>query len=1122
MSSSSKGQDALDEPQNLQRFMISYLPSMLARAFAAMLCLLLQTPRSGAEEEPLQPSPHFSFLLDHLAWYSTDVVVASEGEKVDGKLKVLEVWRGSLKPGMELSVPALARFSNPGERFLLGEWSLQRIGVPPNVLTGERIVLFLRESNGHADDETDLIRSGKRLWEPTAAHVGRVFGTEAGKTPSSVAWIKEGCAFCFRWTETTPLNIHGRILKRRREGEPKQTPARARRTGIPALSTHPASESLMRAKVVEFSGLGKPDGELVVVPNGAEDAKNETARARFKVVLPTDGGFSLFAKKGNPFLPSKPALETRLRKDGPRAMVADLTARGEVVAPFLVNFLEQELAFWNVQSRIHPLQDLNPYWWNGWGISDRDEEAIAALWRRYVITREIVHALGSMEHRAAREVIEHLHTVWKQAPGVFEDADPLHRLTHICQAVLWRLEHGKDQARILEGEAWLKRAGDLGKQPDQRFLAALMAARAIGFVGFGREEQPDSFRQRYPVLLDRGSPLYRRAKEQATQLARVPRPVLQSPAGRFCAWAENGESLVTTDYNHRLGIWHLATERKMAGLASFSPIHAVVLPNGGNTLAFTLKDRTFRRWDYTDDRSQPTLLQRDHTFAPTFSPDGKTLAALGPGDKRLRLWDYQTGEPAQPLEGQDESSHLWRAGNLAFSPDGAYLAGGSSQPVWDLKSRRRIRHLEGHEGESSIVTFSPNGKFLVSGGTDGKINLWHVEDGWKKETLAVDLGSVQRLAISPNSKILAFAHRLEERNTIRVWDLEAKREIHVLPPNRRVMKWLSFSPDGKLLGTDAVIWALDSEKEQGPRNLAGYLAEDWFGMKSDAEPAGGPLGPQSLHPFIVPTDSHLALLQRKVEPLTLIRHYAEAGNWNAALNLFSRLADEESKKTASALFINWLKRDVSNKSITPALASFRRGQLSTTLDPSHLASPGYEDLNTAVDAIHSSPATQILSQRTAEDSGKRVAGKIPRADLPKGGFASKRIAKESPVLYYSISQAPLDRNPENEGKAAGIYKSHDGGATWTLQTREDVSSLLIHPDTGMLYAVFCTGELRVAMSEDGEKWRVIFVPENPNGWLRIHFESVPRGRIRVRMIHQVGRDYTWKAMDDNYDRWAKL
>ena len=125
------------------------------------------------------------------------------------------------------------------------------------------------------------------------------------------------------------------------------------------------------------------------------------------------------------------------------------------------------------------------------------------------------------------------------------------------------------------------------------------------------------------------------------------------------------------------------------------------------------------------------------TFCVAFSPDGKWLAAgrgsytdlNEPGE--VKIWDTQTWRETVTLEGHTKC--VW---SVAFSHDALRLASaggnrdGLGKPnsgeiiIWDLTIGQELLALRGHSGCVHGVSFSPNGKVLVSGSADGSIRLW--------------------------------------------------------------------------------------------------------------------------------------------------------------------------------------------------------------------------------------------------------------------------------------------------------------------------------------------------------------------------------------------------------------
>jgi hypothetical protein len=57
-------------------------------------------------------------MLDLSAWEATDIVVATEAGLAEGKLSVLEAWKGGLVAKDALVIPELRRFADEGSRTI--------------------------------------------------------------------------------------------------------------------------------------------------------------------------------------------------------------------------------------------------------------------------------------------------------------------------------------------------------------------------------------------------------------------------------------------------------------------------------------------------------------------------------------------------------------------------------------------------------------------------------------------------------------------------------------------------------------------------------------------------------------------------------------------------------------------------------------------------------------------------------------------------------------------------------------------------------------------------------------------------------------------------------------------
>jgi WD40 repeat protein len=70
------------------------------------------------------------------------------------------------------------------------------------------------------------------------------------------------------------------------------------------------------------------------------------------------------------------------------------------------------------------------------------------------------------------------------------------------------------------------------------------------------------------------------------------------------------------------------------------------------------------------------------------------------------------------------------AGHIAFSPDGSLLAaGGDRLAVFDTRSWAVLWQVDAHDGGVFHLDFSPDGRSIVTTGSDGFIRLWDTRDG---------------------------------------------------------------------------------------------------------------------------------------------------------------------------------------------------------------------------------------------------------------------------------------------------------------------------------------------------------------------------------------------------------
>ena len=186
------------------------------------------------------------------------------------------------------------------------------------------------------------------------------------------------------------------------------------------------------------------------------------------------------------------------------------------------------------------------------------------------------------------------------------------------------------------------------------------------------------------------------------------------------------------------------------------------------------------------------------------SPDGKLLAAAGERGT-LVLFNASSGILLHRLEGHDpKADDLVDVNSVVFDPQGRWLfSGGDDGRIirWALPSGEKLGEWPAPDSVHALALSPPDGATLASGGKDGKIILWNVADGKKMLTLKGHTDSIaypDGLAFSADGSRLASA---SFDTTARIWDWRKGKSLFTLENHSKDVEAVVFSPDGKLLAT---------------------------------------------------------------------------------------------------------------------------------------------------------------------------------------------------------------------------------------------------------------------------------------------------------------------------------
>lgn len=172
----------------------------------------------------------------------------------------------------------------------------------------------------------------------------------------------------------------------------------------------------------------------------------------------------------------------------------------------------------------------------------------------------------------------------------------------------------------------------------------------------------------------------------------------------------------------------------------------------------------------------------------------------GEADHRGIEWHYLRHQLRPPLETFD--GHAGPVWNVAYSPDGKWLASGGTDGarVWDVATRQVVRRLDAGDAEVNAVLFSPDGVRLFTAQADGRLCVWDATTGAKLHVKSILKGEIENICQSADGRYLAAA---DLNHQVVVYDVNDHRVIAIpdAPGKKDVARKIAFAPSGELLAT---------------------------------------------------------------------------------------------------------------------------------------------------------------------------------------------------------------------------------------------------------------------------------------------------------------------------------
>jgi WD40 repeat protein len=277
----------------------------------------------------------------------------------------------------------------------------------------------------------------------------------------------------------------------------------------------------------------------------------------------------------------------------------------------------------------------------------------------------------------------------------------------------------------------------------------------------------------------------------------------------------DGRRVLTASEDGTVRQWDPATGKPIGPALAAGALHATAVysPNGRWLAATGIG----RLWDADTGAVRFDLPHPARVLVVAFSPDSRQVLT-GCSDRKARLWDVATGKLVSEPFAEHERELWW----VAFSPDGKTLLVGDGM-TFQLRNASthkliaqglkpyHLRHTPWHAGRGCL--FSPDGRTVLTGYTDGSAQLWDAATGDPLGPPLAHGAKIESVAFAPDGHTILTAGS----GMVRLWPRdEAARRNKVggeLAVDASFARWpsalkhqgwetsLAFSPDGRTLAT---------------------------------------------------------------------------------------------------------------------------------------------------------------------------------------------------------------------------------------------------------------------------------------------------------------------------------
>lgn len=179
------------------------------------------------------------------------------------------------------------------------------------------------------------------------------------------------------------------------------------------------------------------------------------------------------------------------------------------------------------------------------------------------------------------------------------------------------------------------------------------------------------------------------------------------------------------------------------------------------------------------------------------------------------LWELPTFTNIHTLSISQE-----KISSVAISPSGEWLAFGARRLgqllVWEWQSESYILKQQGHYFDMNTIAYAPDGQTIATGGDDGKLKVWSVQNGFCFVTFSEHTAPIMDIMFAKHGSVL-FSASLD--GTVRAFDLVRYRNFRTFTsPSPVQFSCIAVDPSGEVVAAgstdtfEVFMWSVQTGK----------------------------------------------------------------------------------------------------------------------------------------------------------------------------------------------------------------------------------------------------------------------------------------------------------------------